>query len=172
MKILKWIIVLPFIALVLYILARFAFCRENYFTVKTATPMVEKIADYIVVNGVPESLDKIPDLPNELDECKKNISYEKEVDLDNIKVNSKEKSDFSIIEEKCNFFYKGKKYKVWFWFAKHYTYLDRTHGKLDIRSNKTSVGTSFEVDEKNTLKHDISGSSFDNRFGFCRQFRQ
>jgi len=48
MKILKWIIMLPFIALALFVLARFAFCRPSYSVVKTATPMVEKMADYIV----------------------------------------------------------------------------------------------------------------------------
>jgi len=172
MKILKWIIALPFIALALFVLARFALCRPNYFTVKTATPMVEKIADYIVENGVPERLSNIPDLPYRLKECKKNIVYEKEDELHDIKVKVKEKADWAIHKEECSFFYKDKLYSVNFWFIEHYKDLINTHGELDVKFRKTSVVTFFTSDENSKLIHDEAGSSFDNRFGFCRQFKQ
>jgi len=166
MKILKWIIVLPFIALVLYILARFAFCRENYFTVKTATPMVEKIADYIVVNGVPESLDKIPDLPNELKDCKRKIVYWQGHDI----VNTIKQAEWIEIKEKCNFYSMAKIFNVNLRLTK-FVNKGFDDGKIDISADKTRVGIVFEiVDEK--FVHDNAGSSFDNRFGFCRQFRQ
>jgi len=170
MKILGWIIALPFILLVLYALLRFAFCRPNYFVVKTATPMVEKIADYIVEHGIPESLDKIPNLPYELEGCKVDTKYGKEINLKDVPVNSEKNADWSIYEHHCNFFYKNNDYKVRLWFIKHYKYKDRTHGKIGIQSFKTHVGISFKM-KNEKLTHDTAGSGFDNRFGFCQQYK-
>jgi len=172
MKVLKWILMLPLIALALFVLARFAFCRPSYSVVKTATPMVEKMADYIVEHGIPDSLEQIPDLSHKLNNCKKKIVYEKEVELRDIKVDSKEEADWATHKEECKFIYKDKRYDVMFWFIEHYISLQSTHGELDIKSNKTSVVTYFELDEYNKLVHDGAGSSFDSRFGFCRPFKQ
>lgn len=170
MKILKWIIALPFIALALFVLARFALCRPSYSVVKTATPMVEKMADYIVKQGMPESLDDIPDLPYKLEDCKKNIKYRK-MGIPVVDVDSKEKSDFSISTESCHFSVNGKFYDINFWFNKDYKDTKNTNGNIDIHSDKTSVGIDFNmIDGK--LVHDSVGTGFDNRFGFCRQFRQ
>ena len=170
MKILKWIIVLPFIALALFVLARFALCRPNYFTVKTATPMVEKIADYIIVNGIPESLEDISDLPYKIVRCEKNIQYRK-MGIFVVDVYSKEKSDFSIITENCYFLVNEQTYNINLWFNENYKDVNNTSGEIDISSDKTSVGIGFKMlDEK--LIHDKASSSFNNRTGFCRQFKQ
>jgi hypothetical protein len=71
MKILGWIIVIPVVLFVLLIVARVAFCGPNSSDVKVMKPMAEKISDYIVKNGIPESLEDIPNLPYELKDCKK-----------------------------------------------------------------------------------------------------
>jgi hypothetical protein len=71
MKILGWIIVIPVVLFVLLIVARVAFCGPNSSDVKVMKPMAEKISDYIVKNGIPESLEDIPDLPYGLEGCSK-----------------------------------------------------------------------------------------------------
>lgn len=172
MKILGWIIATPFIILALYALLRFAFCRPSYFVVETATPMVEKMADHIVTHGIPESLDEIPGLPYELNNCKRKYKYEKRVVLKDIQVASQKEADWSIIDETCSFQHENTRYSLWFWFVVHYNTPKSTHGKLRIKSSKTSVGISFDTDKNNQLAHSIVGSGFDNRFGFCRQFKQ
>ena len=171
MKILKWIIAIPFVVLVLFVLARFAFCRPNYSVVKTATPMVEKMADYIVNQGMPDSLEQIPDLPYMLNQCEKNITYEKEGELRDIKVHKKEEADWVIYKEECNFIHKEEPYILKLWFIKHYKSIQSTHGYLDIEQCKTSVGTSFVYEDGKLISVGI-GSNLDTRFGFCRPFKQ
>lgn len=171
MKILGWIIATPFILLALYALLRFAFCRPNYFVVKTATPMVEKIAEHIVEHGIPESLEQIPNLPYELKGCKRKIEYRKRVDLKNIKVEKQEEADGSVIEETCSFLYEKNLYKTWFWFSESYKYSQRANGVIKVQLGKSSVITRFNYKNEKLVSSAI-GSSFDNRFGFCRQFKQ
>ena len=171
MKILAWIIGTPLVLFGLLLLTRFTLCRPSHSVVETATPMVEKIADYIVKYGVPESLEDIPDLPYELNNCNNNITYEKESELHDIKVQEKEKADWIIYKESCSFIYKDTSYSVKLWFIEHYKSVQSTHGDLDIELCKTSVGTSFEYQDGKLISLGI-GSSFDNRFGFCQQFKQ
>ena len=85
MKILGWIIMIPVVLFVLLIVARVAFCGPNSTDVKVMKPMAEKIADYIVKNGIPESLKDIPDLPYELEGCKGGIN-EYEENEENCKI--------------------------------------------------------------------------------------
>lgn len=172
MKILGWIIATPLILLALYAVLRFAFCRPSYFTVKTATPMVKKIADHIVAHGIPESLEQIPDLPYELKGCKRTVRYRKLIGVSYEDIDSKDDADFAIIEENCSFYPNQKIGKVSFRFSPSYKYPDRTDGKLRIKSDKTSVGVSFNTDKNNKLTYGKVGTGFDNRFGFCRQFKQ
>jgi len=169
-KTVAWIVALPFIALALYAAARFVKCRPDHEVVKVATPMVEKIADYIVKHGVPESLADIPGLPYALEGCRVNVEHEKEMNLKDVPVNSKKNADWTIYEHHCNFFHENNNYSVRLWFIKHYKYKDRTHGKIGIQSFKTHVGISFKM-KNGKLTHDTAGSGFDNRFGFCQQFK-
>ena len=74
MKILGWIIAIPLILLALFILLRVLFCGPNKLDVRKMKPMAEKVSQYIITNGSPESLKNIPDLPYELVECRKTIS--------------------------------------------------------------------------------------------------
>jgi len=171
MKILGWIVALPFIALALFIVARFVMCRPDGEVVRVATPMVEKIADYIVKHGVPDSLADIPDLPYGLEGCSKSVKYEKEVDFHDTIVKTHKDADWAVYEQKCKFFYKNNEYKVILWFVEHYKYTDRTHGKIGVQFKKTSVGVRINT-LNGKLIRDKLGSGFDNRFGFCRQFKQ
>ena len=167
MKILKWIIALPFIALALFVLARFVFCRPSYSVVKTATPMVEKMADYIVKHGMPDSLEQIPHLPYKLNECKKNIVYWTSKRPRKI-VNNKQESDYAVISEKCSFSQNSDIFNVELLYSEEDGEIS---GDLDIELCKTSVGTSFEYQDGKLIAVGI-GSSFDNRFGFCKPFKQ
>jgi hypothetical protein len=66
MKILGWIIATPFIILALYALLRVAFCGPNQSDVRVMKPMAEAISHYISKNGIPDSLEDIPNLPYKL----------------------------------------------------------------------------------------------------------
>lgn len=46
-------------------------CGDNSADVKVMKPMAQKISDYIVKNGIPESLKDIPDLPYGLEGCER-----------------------------------------------------------------------------------------------------
>ena len=166
MKTLLWIIATPFIILALYALLRFAFCRPNYFVVKTATPMVEKIADYIVEHGLPESLDAIPNLYYEIKNCKKKNVYWNGHKI----VNDLEKTEWIEVEERCNLVYEDKKYKIFLRLTK---FINKPYdeGRLSIKFSKTHLGTNFSL-KNGKLVHSDIGSGFDNRFGFCQQFKQ
>jgi len=168
MKILKWIVALPFIALALFIVARFVMCRPDGEVVRVATPMVEKIADYIVKHGVPESLEDIPDLPYGFDECKVSVKYEKKIGDNFIKVASENEADYILHEQSCSFRQKDRTYRVWLWFEK----LNNTvQGRIRIQSDKTCVCSSLKKEKNFPLVHDKPGSGFDRRFGFCKQFK-
>jgi len=156
----------------LLLLARFAFCRPSYSVVKTATPMVEKISDYIVAHGVPESLDEIQGLPYQIEGCKREITHRKQVGISYKNTQKKDNASFSIIEEECYFVTQSYKYKIWLWFSEHYKDKMAIHGTLEVGFDKTSVLSHFEMNEKKQLIHSSPGSSFDNRFGFCRQLKQ
>jgi len=166
LKVLGMIVGAVVLIWMLLLLARFAFCRPSYSVVKTATPMVEKIADYIVEHGVPESLEDIHDLPYVLNGCKKTIIYWNDHDI------VKEIKDAEWIEIKgtCTFLNKGKTFNVNLRLTKFVNKIF-DDGEIDISSDKTSVGIGFKMlDGK--LIHDKASSSFDNRFGFCRQLKQ
>ena len=167
MKILKWIIAIPFVVLVLFVLARFAFCRPSYSVVKTATPMVEKMADYIVKHGMPDSLEQIPDLPYKLNECKKNIvywTYERPRKI----VKNKQEADYAVISEECTFSKNSDIFNVELLYSEE---AGEISGDLDIALCKTSVGTAFRHENGKLISVGI-GSNLDTRFGFCRPFKQ
>jgi hypothetical protein len=171
MKILGWIVALPFIALALFIVARFVMCRPDGEVVRVATPMVEKIADYIVKHGVPESLADIPDLPYGLEGCSRKEVYWTATRPKKI-VDNKENADYVVIYEYCQLNIDSKKFLLSLRFTKSFRFSNVDHGKLDVKTGKTNVGVSFETDKNGKLIRKKIGTGFDNRFGFCRQFKQ
>jgi len=171
LKVLAWVVGTPLVLFGLLLLARFVSCGPNSADVKVMKPMAEKISEYIMQNGIPKSLKNIPDLPNKLGDCNKNIVYEKEEELRSIRVDSEQKADWVIYKETCDFFHGNKHYSIKFWFIENYKDKNNTHGEIEISFDKTSVGINFKM-IRNQLIHDDASSSFDNRFGFCRQLKQ
>lgn len=168
MKFLGWIIALPLIALALYAAARMMMCKPDREVVRVATPMAEKIADYIVKHGVPKSLKDIPNLPYELEGCEVSVKYEKKVNDKFIKANSENEADYILHEQSCSFYQKDKAYRVWLHLQKLKNFIQ---GDLDIRYEKTTVGTIFKM-KNGHLFREVVGTGFDNRFGFCAALKQ
>jgi hypothetical protein len=134
-------------------------------------PMAEKIADYIVENGIPESLKDIPDLPYRLEGCERSVTYRKQVDVSYRDTKKKEDASFAIINEGCRFVYKQNTYKVHFRFEDDYEIENDDRGDIDIRFEKTTVGTLLKS-ENGKLNYDGIATGFDNRFGFCAALKQ
>ena len=157
----------------LFLSLRFFFCGPNYFVVKTAKPVAEKIADYIVKNGIPERLDKIPDLPYKVINCKRTSLFTKEVDLKEINVANQKEAEWKEVNESCaldtpdNYYY-----KISFWFAINYKFPKRSSGRLEIESSNTVVTVSFKKDDNNNIIHDAIGTANINTNGICRSFKQ
>ena len=134
--------------------------------------MAEKIADYIVEHGVPDNLGNIPNISFKVNNCKRLVTNYKKIDFKDVKVQTKKESDKSIIDEICYFSENTNLYKIKLWLVEHNTIPKSIYGDLSISSNKTHVGISFDTDKNGKLIRKTVGSGFDNRFGFCRQFKQ
>ena len=101
MKMLGWIIATPFIILALIIMLRFFFCGPNWSDVGVMQSMERAISHYIGRNGVPDSLKDIPNLPYELEGCKRSEEYRSHKSfVNNV---SKENATFLSTEEVCHF---------------------------------------------------------------------
>jgi len=100
MKIFKWIIATLIIIFALYALLRFVFCGPNYFDVKVMKPMAEAISHYISKNGIPDSLEDIPNLPYKLSGCERKEYYE---NYDSYAHVDKKDATMHQIEEECYF---------------------------------------------------------------------
>jgi len=85
-------------------------CGPNPFDVKVMKPMAEAISNYIVKHGVPESLSDIPDLPYELEGCKRKSEYIKYDFSKGWKTVSKNNAEVYEINEFCT--YKNIKLKL------------------------------------------------------------
>lgn len=175
MKIIGWIIVTPFIALALFVAARYMFCGPNREVIRVAKPVVKIIADDIVKNGIPESLADIKGLPYELEGCKRKEIYE--IDTFNRKVvETREEADYIIITEGCSFVKKNKSYSVSLWFVAHYKYQERSHGQVGIynKDTYTGLGISFEIDKNSGMyKYNSIGDGYAKHHGvLCGSFKQ
>jgi hypothetical protein len=121
-------------------------CGPNSADVKVMKPMAEKISEYIVKNGIPESLKDIPDLPYGLEGCER-----KQENL-----------------EKCMFYENHTKYEIEIYI------LGDTN--IDIYSEKTKTGLRYELKKNSSSnqwfidKRDIEYSSENS--GICNPLRQ
>lgn len=172
MKTFGWFMVTIFIFVGLFLSLRFLFCRPNYFVVKTAKPVAEKIADYIVKNGIPERLDKIPDLPYKLTNCKRVENYWKE----HKQVKNKDIAETIEIFMSCTFDHRTKilsKYEVYDVTLKYNNSFKQID--IDIINNSANTGIGYELKENNNSKYKIT--FFSNGYtlksnGVCRSFKQ
>ena len=166
MKVIGWIVAVPLIFFGLFVALRFAFCRPNYFVVKTATPVAERIADYIVEHGLPERLDAIPGLPYELKGCTRKEVYWK----DHQTVKDKSKANWMELYYSCIFFDDNSMYKIDLRFLKS-TDKNDWEGKIRIASGKTHIGISIETDPNKKLTKSSIHAGF-SKSGICKQFKQ
>ena len=166
MKILGWIIATPFIALVLFIVTRYMFCNPKREVVKVATPMVQKIADYIVENEFPESFEDIPDLPYRLEGCKTKIEYTKNNQI----VTKKEEANVIDTRHTCYFHKDKRKYSVLSYEIDFFTYKKIS---IKIKSGKTITGSSMMAEDNGKFRFNGIFSALDTRgTNFCMQFKQ
>ena len=175
LKVLAWVVGTPLVLFGLLLLARFVSCGPNSADVKVATPMVEKIADYIVENGIPESLKDIPDLPYRLEGCERSEEY---WDDANNKVNNIEQAISFQIDEKCYFNYKHQKMNLNFGASAYVQNKFNEWGlSINIRNYKTKTVLKSRLFLKKeneqfiVVKKSIDSYGFKHN-GICHQMRQ
>jgi hypothetical protein len=122
-------------------------CGPSYSDAKLMQPMAEKISEYIVRHGIPESLKDIADLPYQLDRCEK-----KQENL-----------------EQCTFYKNKKRYKTEIYILGK---MD-----IEIYSQKTQTGLRYELKKNtlNTTQWFIKRSNIifsSKASGLCSQLRQ
>lgn len=178
MKIVGWIIAIPVVLLVLIGLSRGFFCGPNSKDVEVMQPMTKKISDYIVQNGVPESLKDIPGLPYEL-ECEK--AKEEYFIYDSLGSSIKAKKEEAIsmtIHEHCLFYVNNRSYHlntiVEFYFKK-YGSSKKAYEDIRIENIKSNtwgiVDFTTDWNNKTTLRNGIDfGSSKTD--GICHTMKQ
>jgi len=165
MKFLGWVIALPFIVLALYTAARFVKCRPDGEVVRVATPMVEKIADYIVEHGVPESLANIPGLPYELEGCSKHIQYEK-----NGEILAMAEEKYKVIYWSCYFFVYGSQYSL---NMSYDEWFKRTTIRVSNKEKNTGLGAQLKKNDSDVFEIEYIGSGYILfHRGICSQFKQ
>lgn len=172
MKIIGWIILIPFILWALFALAKFLFCGPDREVVKIASPVAKIIADEIMKNGIPESLKNIEGLPYSLEECEKKKVYKKQ-DIPTRIVQNKAEADFVIIEEKCNFKNRDNIYLVNIFFTDRMQSKLNIIGDVEIISSNTRIGYRLNYDENSkTLSSEGVHVLGINHSDFCNFGRQ
>jgi len=167
MKILGWILALPFIALALFAAARFVMCRPDGEVVRVATPMVEKIADYIVKHGVPESLADIPDLPYKLEGCRKKTIFKK-----NYKIVQEEEAEWKEIWINCKFKNQKYKFNLQLYLTQSINEKD-TKGKIEVSFKHTKIAIAIDTDDAGKkYKSNFVGAKAVYHSGFCAPLKQ
>ena len=149
-----------------YILTQLC-CAPNPFDMYKMTPMAEKISTYIEQNGIPKSLKDIPDLPYELKECKKEITYGDENDIP--RTYKTEKSRWVDIEERCHF----KNITLHFGLGKSLKFKkDKWVGTLSMNSSHNTV-LGMDTNEHNNSKFYFDEMGFQGKTsGICNSLKQ
>ena len=139
-------------------------CDPNSADVKVMKPMAEKISDYIIKHGIPESLKEIPDLPYGLVGCEMQTTYGPLV-----KTYFTKDAQWKNNTEICNFknitirlsLYKSLENKD-----------EKMNGTLRMRSrNETTLYSSIEQDQDN--KFTFNSIRFSGKkSGICKGWRQ
>jgi len=157
------------------LLIRFFSCGSDGADVKVIKPMAEKISEYIVKNGIPESLKDIPGLPDELEGCVRESYYDKfdKKTLNYIKIPSKEGADTKVIIQKCYFNHQSKKYTL----SINGNYEFDYGGKfiMDIKNytSETGIQYFFKLDAKGQIYLERKGNPYSSKInGWCTQMKQ
>ena len=142
-------------------------CGANSADVKVMKPMAQKISDYIIKNGIPESLKDIPDLPYGLVGCKKEITY---ADAGYTpRTYRTEKSQWEEKVEICHF----KNITLRFRLAKDLIQKDATWNGSLIMDSSHDTGLWMEIEEHDNEKIYFGKMSFSGSTkGICRPWKQ
>ena len=134
----------------LFILYTNKACGPNAKDVEIMTPQAEAVSNYILKNGIPESLAKIPNLPYKFEECKwteKNVEW-------------------------CYFNVDEKKYSTRLYFVDYHKGID-----IDIRihNKESDTGIYTEIEKKSDTTYKIADhlKSYSTKSdGICNPLRQ
>ena len=142
-------------------------CGPNSSDVKVMKPMAEKISEYIVKNGIPESLKDIPDLPYELKKCKKEITYGDENDVPRKYITATSKS--KEINEVCHY----KNIIINLGFAKYIKPKDtKWNGSLSMNSDVDTTLLVYIEQNKNKNFYFREMSFYGKTDGICQSWKQ
>jgi len=139
-------------------------CGPNSSDVKVMKPMAEKISEYIVKHGIPESLKDIPDLPYKLEGCEKETVYGP-----SMKTYFTEYAEWQGNREVCNF----KNITIRFELDKSLKEKNaKWDGVLRMRSSSdTTLYSSIEQNQDN--KFTFNNIRFSGKkSGMCKAWRQ
>ena len=152
-------------------------CGPNSADVKVMKPMAEKISEYIVKNGIPESLKDIPDLPYALEECERDKHYYGDINdttMQYIELSSRIGATSTTTRENCKFVENGRKYYL---NSRALFELNKNTGgvSIDIGNKKSETWDimHFDIDKNNNILSDNEinfGSSKSS--GICKSWRQ
>ena len=147
-------------------------CGANNSDVKVMKPMAQKISDYIVKNGIPESLKDIPNLPYGLEGCEKSSEYKrvengawKQADMKNAQLIKK--------IENCSILIKNKKISLFF-SVKIYPSDNEEYISLKMENNssKTVSHIDFKKDGKYFVVDYPLKFGSGKRDGICNPMKQ
>ena len=151
-------------------------CGPNSSDVKVMKPMAQKISEYIVKNGIPESLKDIPDLPYALEGCEKKVEFIKHMIAKDIKINNSKNATYEIVDEKCNFTLSNRFYEV---YSHRYKYFDNSkYESMTLRvyqyDSKTGVEYDLKYDKKWKMENNYESIRvYDNKTdGICKPWKQ
>jgi hypothetical protein len=140
-------------------------CGPDSADVKAMKPQGEVITNYILQNGIPESMSDIPNLLYKLEGCERKLMYKKYRKVGYIEEYFEEESidgaKGEVLEEKCLFKQKGKNFDVYIRFSVKYkddfivennisniniydnNIIRIGYGKLSLFSKESETGISY-----------------------------
>jgi len=146
-KVMAGMILIPIIILTIWFILRLFACGPDREVVRVASPVAKIIADDILINGIPKSLQDIKGLPYTLERCVRREVFK---DKDRQEV-SKDNAAYVNYDESCFFIKNKKTYSV----NLHFMYSFRLifgNGNIKLFNGETRTGIEYYFDyskEKN-----------------------
>jgi hypothetical protein len=158
-------------------------CGPNSADVKVMKPMAQKISEYIVKNGIPESLKDIPDLPYGLEGCERSVVFIKRMIAKDIKVNNSKNATYMVVKEKCKYIYKARIYEVRSYREKGFSLYKYDNITLRIYQYDSKTGVEYDLEYDTNYKKWKMKYSLENNYksiriynnktsGICNPMRQ